>query len=119
MRSVRESLASRAGDPPPQVEAGKFATALDRAVAKVDSVVSGASIDAVEEELFAIEEALLRSLRKALTEEAARELAERVEPLLAGTENLPPSARDRLRRALQRRELRALLELPALSVLEG
>ena len=119
LRAVREALAAKAGDPPPQVEAGRFAAALEKALEKVDALPPGASLDAVEEGLSAIEEALLRSLRKALFEPDAEELASRVEPLLAGTESLPPAARDRLRRALQRRELRARLGLPALSVLEG
>jgi hypothetical protein len=117
--AIREALAARALSPPEQVEAGKFALALEKAVARLDAVPSGAGIDALEEELASIEEALLRSLRKSLTGSAPEELASRVEALLAGTDDLAPSARDRLRRALARRELRAMLDLPALSVLGG
>jgi hypothetical protein len=119
VRVVREALAARATAPPARVEAGKFAVALERAMAKLDTLPSGTDVDALEEELASLEEALLRSLRKALTGEAAEELASRVEALLVGTDDLPSAARERLRKALSRRELRALLDLPALSVLGG
>ncbi len=119
VRVVREALAARAAAPPARVEAGKFAVALERAMAKLDTLPSGTDVDALEEALASIEEALLRSLRKALTGEAAEELASRVEALLVGTDDLPSAARERLRKALSRRELRALLDLPALSVLGG
>jgi hypothetical protein len=119
VRVVREALAARAAAPPVRVEAGKFAVALERAMAKLDTLPSGTDVDALEEALASIEEALLRSLRKALTGEAAEELASRVEALLVGTDDLPSAARERLRKALSRRELRALLDLPALSVLGG
>ncbi len=117
--AVREALEARAIAPPGRVEAGKFTLAMEKAMAKLDSLPSGGAVDALEEELASIEEALLRSLRKILTEEAAEELAFRVEALLVGTDDLPSAARERLRKALFRRELRALLDIPVLSVLEG
>jgi hypothetical protein len=119
VRALREALAAKREAPPFPLERETFALALGKALSKLDAIPSGAAVDAVEEELASIEESLLRSLRKGLTAEAAGELASRVEPLLVGTDDLPPAARDRLRRALSRRELRSLLELPALSVLGG
>ena len=119
VRALREGLAALGAAPPPRVDPAKFAAALEKALGKLDAVPAGASVDVVEEELSKVEEAFLRAVRKGLTDEGAEELAARVEPLLAGTDDLPPAARDRLKRALSRRELRAILELPALSVLVG
>ena len=119
VRALREALAARGEAPPARVERERFRAALEKALTKLDAIPSGAAIDVVEEDLVSIEESLLRSLRKGLTGEAAEELTARVDPLLAGTDDLPPAARERLRRALSRRELRALLQLPALSVLGG
>ena len=117
LEGLRRLLLEEAEAPREGVDAERFGAALKKAAARIGST-QAVEFDAVEEELAAAEAALHKALRASLGEGLGRELDERVEALLEGTAPLSSAARGRLKKALERRELRRLLGLPSLTLFE-
>ena len=117
LESLGRLLLEEAETPREGVDAERFGAALKKVAARVGAIPPR-DFDAVEEELAAAEAALHKALRPSLGEALGRDLDERVEALLEGTSPLSSAARGRLKKALERREMRRLLGLPSLTLFE-
>ncbi len=117
--AIREALARAGEAPPAEVDAVRFAAAVGKALAKLDTVDAGGGFDEVEEKLAAVESSLLKGIRPALGEKASADLEVRVDELLEGSASLSSASMGRLRKALLRRELRNLVRLPPLTLFGG
>jgi hypothetical protein len=98
------------------LDSGAVSAAVDKAGQKVAALSPSAARDELEEELLSIETALTRAVKKALTEAGAARVEENVAADLGEMPGVAHAIVERTRRALERRELRRVAGLPALSL---
>lgn len=111
--------ATRAGGAPQEAHEAASAAPLAKAVAKLEALDPAAPFDDVEDALKRVEVSLAAALKKALSEEGRAALQATVRDLLGDTGDLAEAARERMRRALERRELRRLFGVPPLTLFDA
>ncbi len=105
-------------EPPAGLPRAVLEKALDKAVGKIAALGSTDGFEALEEKLSRIEASLVRAIWKGLTEEVEKLLEARVLEALGDTSTTTESIRERMRRALERREVRRFASLPAVTLFE-
>ena len=89
---------------------------IQKALSKVEALPVEGTFEEIEEKLAAIENALVRSLLKGLSEDTAAEVEKGVAESLGETAGVSTEVVERMRRALTRREVRRRLGLPTLTL---
>lgn len=115
---VREALAARLSPGPPGVDPAAWERSLAKALGKVDALDPSSGFDALEEKLLSAEASLCRSLLAALDAPARAALDAEVSIALGDVAAMPETLSQKMRRALERRELRRLLALPPLTLFD-
>jgi hypothetical protein len=100
-------------------EISRLRKPLDAAVSKIEAMPRDLSFEESEGALSAIEASLVKSALRALSPEQNEFVKSRVASALGDVTGVSPAVLERMRRALTRREVRALLGLPALTLLHG
>ncbi len=113
------AVARASEHPAPEVEPAAWAGALEKAHGAVAALDGAAGFDAVEQQLAAAEEALLKGLARALLPAGREALAARSAEALGDLSTLGSEARRRVTKAVERRELRRLLALPPLTLFDS
>jgi hypothetical protein len=103
----------------PEESHGALRTALDGAAAKVEAIPSDLPFEEIEHKLSSIESSLVRVCLKAMNSTSLAFVEDRVASALGDVSGLAPQVVDRMRKALTRREVRALAGLPPLTLLHG
>lgn len=96
----------------------RAAKAIARTLEKLGELDPTKGFDQLEDELAALEAALVKKLARALDAPEAAALAARVEEALGETPGVTAEGRERIRRALQAREVRRSFALPALTLFD-
>lgn len=91
----------------------------EKAAAKIDALPREGSFEESESALAVIEASLVRSVLHSLPPKQKELVESRVAEALGDVAGVSPVVVERMRRALTRREVRALLGLPALTLLHG
>ncbi len=92
---------------------------LEAAAAKIDGIPSDGPFEATEERLARIEASFVRAILRGLGPEPLAAVEARVAEGLGDVQGVSEEVVDRMRRALTRREVRRLVGLPPLTLLEG
>ncbi|MFI5198142.1 MAG: hypothetical protein ACHQJD_05945 [Thermoanaerobaculia bacterium] len=98
---------------------GALRKALDSAAAKVEAIPPDLPFEEIEHKLSSIETSLVRAGLKAMNSSSLAFVEERVSSALGDVSGLAPHVVDRMRKALTRREVRALAAFPPLTLLHG
>jgi len=112
LERLASALAACAAGSPPA------ARAIAKTLEKLGELDPTKGFDQLEDELAALEAALVKKLARALEAPEAAALAARVEEALGETPGVTAEGRERIRRALQAREVRRTLALPALTLFD-
>ncbi|MCM3878144.1 MAG: hypothetical protein NEA02_17235 [Thermoanaerobaculia bacterium] len=91
----------------------------EKAAAKIDAIPREGPFEEIEKQLSAIEASLVRAGLKAMNPAFQSLVETRVSDALGDVAGVSPHVAERMRAALTRREVRALLGLPALTLLHG
>lgn len=116
---LRETFAAASRGAPEGFDRATFRSASARALDRLLAVDDATGFDGVEEALSALEASLLRALGAGLTPEARTGVEARVDAALSESSGLPSSAMEKVRCALERREVRRLAGLPPLTLFGG
>lgn len=92
---------------------------LNRAAAQVEEISPDLPFEEIEHELSSIEASLVRAGLKAINPSSRTLVETRVSDALGDVAGLPPHVVERMRKALTRREVRALAGFPPLTLLHG
>jgi hypothetical protein len=92
---------------------------LNRAAAQVEGISPDLPFEEIEHELSRIETSLVAAGLKAMNSSFQSRVEERVSSALGNVSGLSPHVVERMRRALTRREVRALAGYPPLTLLHG
>ena len=113
--------ALRAGTPPPPFEesSGALRKALDSAAEKIGGIPADLPFEEIEHKLSLIEASLVRAGLKAMNPSFLAFVEDRVTSALGDVSGLSPHVVERMRKALTRREVRALAGFPPLTLLHG
>jgi len=114
-----DAVPRAAADPSTFEEIRKLRSALLAAVSKIEALPRDLPFEESEEALAAIEASLVRSALRILGPKQKELVESRVSSSLGDVTGVSAHVVDRMRRALTRREVRLLLELPALTLLHG
>jgi len=98
---------------------GAFRRALDKAAAQIEEVPPDLPFEEVEHRLSSVEASLVKTGMKAMNPSSLAFVEERVASALGDVSGLAPHVVERMRRALTRREVRALAGFPPLTLLDG
>jgi hypothetical protein len=98
---------------------GALHKALDRAAAQVEEISPDLPFDEIEHKLSSIEASLVRTGLKAMNSSSRTLVETRVSDALGDVAGLAPHVVERMRKALTRREVRALAGFPPLTLLHG
>ncbi len=98
---------------------GAFRKALDTAAAQVEEIPPDLPFEEIEHKLSSIESSLVRSGLKAMNSSFQALVEARVSDALGDVSGLAPHVVERMRKALTRREVRALAGFPPLTLLHG
>ncbi len=107
------------GRRPDGFSAESWASAGAKGEAALAAIDPAPGFDVVEEQLSAAEAAVVRTLKGGLSEGAAAEVEAAVVEALGGTETMGSQAREKVRRALERREIRRRSGLPPLTLFDA
>ena len=118
LRAASDALAATAG---PEDFLGRVSEggALPAAAARIDALPPDLSFEETEDQLSEIEASLVRSALRRLPPEQKDLVESRVSSALGDVTGVSVHVVERMRRALVRREVRALLGLPRLTLLHG
>ena len=92
---------------------------LNRAAEQVEEVSADLPFEEIEHKLSTIEASLVRTSLKAMNPSYQDRVEERVSSALGDVSGLSPHVVERMRKALTRREVRALAGFPPLTLLHG
>ena len=92
---------------------------LDRAAARVEGVSADLPFEEIELDLSSIERSLVQTGLKAMNSSSLAFVEARVSEALGDVSGLAPHVVERMRKALTRREVRALAGFPPLTLLHG
>ena len=92
---------------------------LDRAATQVEEVLPDLPFEEIEHKLSSIETSLVRAGLKAMNPSSLSFVEARVSEALGDVSGLAPHVVERMRKALTRREVRALAGFPPLTLLHG
>ncbi|MFI5119947.1 MAG: hypothetical protein ACHQM4_06010 [Thermoanaerobaculia bacterium] len=92
---------------------------LDRAAAQIEEVSADLPFEEIEQKLSSIESSLVRTGLKAMNSSFHALVEARVSDALGDVVGLAPHVVERMRKALTRREVRALAGFPPLTLLHG
>ena len=92
---------------------------LERAAAQIGEVSPDLPFEEIEHRLSTIESSLVRTGLKAMNSSSLAFVEERVSSALGDVSGLAPHVVERMRKALTRREVRALAGFPPLTLLHG
>jgi len=98
---------------------GAFRRALDKAAAQIEEVSPDLPFEEIERKLSSIEASLVRTGLKAMNSSSLSFVEGRVSEGLGDVSGLAPHVVERMRKALTRREVRALAGFPPLTLLHG
>ncbi|MGA7992197.1 MAG: hypothetical protein WCC53_12230 [Thermoanaerobaculia bacterium] len=115
-RSLREARQPLAGGEGDEELLGRV---REKAAARIDAIPREGPFEEVEDALAAIEASLVKAAFRRLPPEQQSLVESRVTSALGNVAGVSPAVVERMRRALTRREVRALLGLPALTLLHG
>jgi hypothetical protein len=116
---TRSDVGAPAGTGPFEASFGALRTALDVAAAKVEAISSDLPFEEIEHKLSSIETSLMRAGLKAMSPSSLAFVEARVSEALGDVSGLAPHVVERMRKALTRREVRALAGFPPLTLLHG
>jgi len=124
--AIREILASLAGGLRATSDGGAAGIALEvlrrglnRAAEQLEEISADLPFEEIEHKLSAIEASLVRAGLKAMDSSFQDLVEERVTSALGDVSGLAPHVVERMRKALTRREVRALAGFPPLTLLHG
>ena len=103
---------------PAGIEPEAFEAATGKALRALESLDPLSGFDAVEDELAKVEAALAKGLKGGLLSGAAAAVADAVAAAMAESDGLSSQAREKVRRALERREIRRLSGLPPVTLFD-
>jgi hypothetical protein len=107
------------GDTHPFEEIRKLHVALLAAASKIEALPADLSFEEIEHRLSSIESSLVRAGLKAMSSSSLSLVEDRVSSALGDVSGLSSHVVERMRRALTRREVRALAGFPPLTLLHG
>jgi hypothetical protein len=116
---ARSGVGAPAGTGPFEASSGALRTALDAAATKVEAISSDLPFEEIEHKLSSVEASLVRAGLKAMNSSSLAFVEARVSEALGDVSGLAPHVVERMRRALTRREVRALAGFPPLTLLHG
>ncbi len=111
------AVARAVADPHTFEEIRKLPKVLFAAASKIEALPRDLPFEESESALSAIESSLVKSALRVLASEQQSLVESRVAEALGDVTGVSPHVVDRMRRALTRREVRLLLDLPALTLL--
>jgi hypothetical protein len=117
--SARSDVGAPVRSGPFEESSGAFRTALDAAAAKVEEIPPDLPFEEIEHKLSSIEVSLVRAGLKAMNSSFRTLVETRVDDALGDVAGLAPHVVERMRKALTRREVRALAGFPPLTLLHG
>ena len=103
----------------PGIDLQILRSGLDRAAAQIEEVSADLPFEEIEHKLSTIEASLVRAGLKAMNSSFQSRVEERVFSALGDVSGLSPHVVERMRKALTRREVRALAGFPPLTLLHG
>jgi hypothetical protein len=119
LAALGERLRAAAAAPINGIDGKILRKGLEAAAAKIDGIPSDGCFEATEERLSRIEASFVRAILRGLGSEPLAAVEARVADGLGDVKGVSGEVVDRMRRALTRREVRRLVGLPPLTLLEG
>jgi hypothetical protein len=119
LTALAERLRAARGVPVAGVDGEVLRKGLEAAAAKIDGIAPDKPVDECEEKLTAAEASLVKAVLRGLGPEPLAVVEARVAEGLGDVTGVSGDVVDRMRRALTRREVRRILGLPPLTLLEG
>jgi hypothetical protein len=115
--ALRADTSPRSG--PFEESSGALRDVFDKAAVKVEEIPPDLPFEEIEHKLSSIEGSLVRAGLKAMNSSFQGLVEERVTSALGDVSGLAPHVVERMRKALTRREVRALAGFPPLTLLHG
>jgi hypothetical protein len=116
LRNLVDALRLAEDAAPAEIDREVLRKAVGKAVAGIEALAPDGGFDDIEETLSAIEAAMIRTLRRAISPEVSAAVEAGVAESLGETAGIRTEVVERMRRALARREVRRRLGLPALTL---
>ncbi|MEO6324438.1 MAG: hypothetical protein ABIT01_11630 [Thermoanaerobaculia bacterium] len=117
LKRLLAALSAAAEKKPEGIDATAYRRTLEHAIEKIEAFPPGV-FEEIEAALSALEGSVTKKLQKALDEAPLAALEQRVDEALGEPGAVSADIRERTRRALTKREVRRLLQLPVLTLFD-